>query len=118
MSSIRVDIHAGGPAESGDFSSKQTLEFPVESTSESDRLAGLIYSLEKARAETNALLTKHVEEARSKSTTTNGDDKDLENDFMEEDPEDTDDEEGAKSQPIKKAKASNKDYVCAVASKE
>ena len=108
MSSIRVDIHGGGPAESGDFSSKQTLEFPVESTGESDRLAGLISSLEKARAETNALLTKHVEEARSKSTTsTNGHDKDLENDFMEEDPEDTDDEEGAKSQPIKKAKASN-----------
>ena len=107
MSSIRVDIHGGGPAESGDFSSKQTLEYPVESTGESDRLAGLISSLEKARAETNALLTKHVEEARSKSTTTNADDKDLENDFMEEDPEDSDDEEGAKSQPIKKAKASN-----------
>jgi len=107
MSSIRVDIHGGGPAESGDFSSKQTLEFPVESTGESDRLSGLISSLEKARAETNALLTKHVEEARSKSTTTNGDDKDLENDFMEEDPEDSDDEEGAKSQPTKKAKASN-----------
>ena len=106
MSSIRVDIHGGGPAESGDLSSKQTLEFPVESTGESDRLAGLISSLEKARAETNALLTKHVEEARSKSTA-NGDDKDLENDFMEEDPEDTDDEEGSKSQPNKKAKASN-----------
>ena len=107
MSSIRVDIHAGGPAESGDSSNKQTLEFPVKSTGESDRLAGLISSLEKARAETNALLTKHVEEAPSKSTTSNGDDKDLENDFMEEDPEDSDDEEGAKSQPIKKAKASN-----------
>jgi len=107
MSSIRVDIHAGGPAESGDSSNKQTLEFPVESTSESDRLAGLISSLEKVRAETNAILTKHVEEARSKSTAANGDDKDLENDFMEEDPEDTDDEEGSKSQPNKKAKASN-----------
>ena len=102
--SIRVVILGGG-AESGDSNNEQTLECPVESTSESGRLSGLISSLEKVRAETNAILTKHVEEARSKSTT-NGD-KDLENDFMEEDPDDTDDEEGAKSQPIKKAKASD-----------
>ena len=65
-------------------------------------LTFLVAGLEKVREETNAVLTKHVEQSRKEKSSAAGDQQDLENNYLEQDQDDEEDE--GEELPNKKAK--------------
>jgi len=80
MTSIKVTIRSSG--EQG--SEPEVIEHPVV-----DSLSSLVSGLDSVRSQTNAALTKHVEVFRQ-GKGGDGKQEDLENDYMEQDPEDED----------------------------